>query len=91
MTPGLGTRVAGKLLRVMGSADAIFNAPLTERRSHRLPAAVGQMIDSRQTINAAKQLVQAQAAGIRLLTWDEPRYPHAFARFTTLLYVIGNI
>src|ERR1700689_4937896 len=48
LTPGLGARMAGKLLRAMGSPEAIFNASLTELESHRLPAAVAQMIHTRQ-------------------------------------------
>jgi DNA processing protein len=84
LTPGLGARMAGKLLRAMGSPEAIFNASLTELESHRLPAAVAQAIHTRQPMSAAaKELAQAQTAGIRLLTWDEPRYPSACARFTT--------
>jgi predicted Rossmann fold nucleotide-binding protein DprA/Smf involved in DNA uptake len=77
----LGTRMAGKLLRAMGSAEATFNPSLPELQSHRLPASVAQTIRTRQPTNAANRL--AQAAGIRLLTLDEPQYPHAFARFTT--------
>jgi DNA processing protein len=81
-TPGLGARMAGKLLRAMGSPEAIFNASLTELESHRLPAAVARAIHTRQPMSAAaKELAQAQAAGIRLLTWDEPHYPSVYARF----------
>jgi predicted Rossmann fold nucleotide-binding protein DprA/Smf involved in DNA uptake len=59
----------------MGSPDPIFNASLTELESHRLPAAVAQTIHARQPLSAAaKELAQAQAARIRLLTWDEPEY-----------------
>ena len=39
LTPGLGARMAGKLLREMGSPDAIFNASLTALEAQRLPAA----------------------------------------------------
>jgi DNA processing protein len=84
LTPGLGARMAGKLLRAMGSPEAIFNASLTELESHRLPVAVAQTIHTRQPMSAAaKKLAQAQASGIRLLTWDEPQYPSACVRFTT--------
>ena len=55
LTPGLGARMAGKLLGARGSPDRIFNASLTELESHRLPAAVAQ------AIHAAKELAQAQA------------------------------
>jgi DNA processing protein len=95
LTPGLGARMAGKLLRAMGSPEAIFNASLTELESHRLPAAVAQMINTRQPMSAAaKELAQAQSAGIRLLTWDEPEYPQRLREIydpPPLLYVRGNI
>jgi DNA processing protein len=95
LTPGLGARMAGKLLRAMGSPETIFNASLNELQSHRLPPAVAQMIHSRQPMSAAaKELAQAQAAGIRLLTWDEPQYPQRLREIydpPTLLYVRGNI
>ena len=95
LTPGLGARMAGKLLRAMGSPEAIFNASLTELESHRLPAAVARMIHTRQPMSAAaKELAQAQAAGIRLLTWDEPEYPQRLREIydpPPLLYVRGNI
>ncbi|MGA9570755.1 MAG: DNA-processing protein DprA [Candidatus Acidiferrales bacterium] len=95
LTPGLGARMAGKLLRAMGSPEAIFNASLTELESHRLPAAVAQIIHTRQPMSAAaKELAQAQAAGIRLLTWDEPEYPQRLREIydpPPLLYVRGNI
>ena len=95
LTPGLGARMAGKLLRAMGSPDAIFSASLTELESYRLPAAVAQAIHARQPLSAAaKELSQAQAAGIRLLTWDEPEYPKRLREIydpPPLLYVRGNI
>jgi DNA processing protein len=95
LTPGLGARTAGKLLRAMGSPEAIFNASLTALEAHRLPAAVAQAIHSRQPLSAAaKELAQAQAAGCRLLTWDEPEYPQRLREIydpPPLLYVIGNI
>src|SRR6202020_3373171 len=95
LTPGLGARMAGKLLREMGSPDAIFNASLTELEAHRLPAAVAQALHTRQPLSAAaKELAQAQAAGVQLLTWDEPAYPQRLREIydqPQLLYVRGNI
>jgi DNA processing protein len=79
----------------MGSPEAIFNASLTELESRRLPAAVARAIHTRQPRSvAAKELAQAQAAGIRLLTWDEPHYPQRLREIydpPPLLYVLGNI
>jgi DNA processing protein len=95
LTPGLGARMAGKLLRAMGSPEAIFSASLTELEAQRLPAAVAQALHTRQPLSAAaKELAQAQAAGIRLVTWDEPEYPIRLREIydpPPLLYVRGNI
>lgn len=95
LTPGLGARLAGKLQREFGGPDAIFGASLTALEAQHLPAAVAQAIHSRQPLSAAaKELAQAQAAGCRLLTWDEPQYPTRLRETydpPPLLYVIGNI
>lgn len=94
LTPGLGARMAGKLLREFGTPDAIFSASLTALEAQRLPAAVAQAIHSRQPLSAAsKELAQAQAAKCRLLTWDEPEYPQLLREIydpPPLLYVKGN-
>jgi DNA processing protein len=95
LTPGLGARTAGKLLREFGSPDAIFNASLTALEAQRLPAAVAQALHSRRPLSdAAKELAQVQASGCRLLTWDEPEYPARLREIydpPPLLYVRGNI
>ena len=63
LTPGLGARTAGKLLREFGSPDAIFNASLTSLEGQRVPAAVAQALHSKRPLSdAAKELAQAQAA-----------------------------
>jgi DNA processing protein len=95
LTPGLGARTAGKLLREFGSPDAIFNASLTALEGQRLPVAVAQALHSRRPLSdAAKELAQVQASGCRLLTWDEPEYPARLREIydpPPLLYVRGNV
>jgi DNA processing protein len=95
LTPGLGARMAGKLLREMGSPQQIFNASLTELEGHHLPAAVAQAIHSHRPLSdAATELAAAQAAGCKLLTWDEPEYPTRLREIydpPPLLYALGNI
>src|SRR5579871_522271 len=95
LTPGLGARTAGRLLAEFGSPEAVFNASLTALEGQRLPAAVAQAIHSRQPIStAAKELAQVQAAGCRLLTWDEPHYPARLREIydpPTILYTRGNL
>lgn len=94
LTPGLGPRLAGKLLRNLGGPDEIFNASLTALEAEGLPAAAAQAIHSRRPLSdAAKELAQAQALGCRLLTWDESEYPDRLREIfdpPPLLYVKGN-
>src|ERR1700677_2211186 len=94
LTPGLGARTAGKLLRTFGSPEEIFAASLTALEGQRLPAAVAQAIHSRQPLShAAKELAQVEAARCRLLTWDEPEYPARLREIydpPPLLYVRGK-
>ncbi len=93
LTPGLGARLTGKLLREFGSPEAIFHASLTALEA-QIPAAVAQAIVSRHSMSAAaKQLAQAETAKCRLLTWDEPMYPQTLREIydpPPLLYVKGN-
>ncbi|MGA8221662.1 MAG: DNA-processing protein DprA [Candidatus Acidiferrales bacterium] len=95
LTPGLGARMAGKLLGEFGSPDAIFSASLTALEAQRLPAAVAQAIHARRPLSdAAKEMALVEAAGCRLLTWDEPEYPRRLREIydpPTLLYVRGNV
>ena len=95
LTPGLGARMAGKLLREFSSPEAIFAASLTALEGQHLPAAVAQAIHTRQPLSdAAKELALVQAAGVRLLTWDEPQYPVRLREIydpPPLLYVRGNV
>lgn len=94
LTPGVGARMAGKLLRTFGSPSAIFSASLTSLEAQQLPAAVAQAIHSRQPMSAAsKELAQAEAAKCHLVTWDEPCYPQLLKEIydpPPLLYVKGN-
>lgn len=95
LTPGLGARMAGKLLREFGSPDAVFSASLTSLESQRLPAAVVQTLHSRRPLSdAARELAHVQAASCRLLTWNEPEYPQRLKEIydpLPLLYVKGNV
>jgi len=95
LTPGLGARMAGKLLGEFGSPGAIFGASLTALEGQRLPAAVAQAIHSREPLSqATKELAQVQALGCRLLTWSEPEYPARLREIydpPILLYVRGNM
>lgn len=94
LTPGLGARMAGKLLREFGSPEAVFNASLTALEAQHLAAPVAQAIHSREPLSAAaKELAQVQQAGCSLLNWGDPAYPHLLREIydpPPLLYVKGK-
>lgn len=94
LTPGLGARMAGKLLREFGSPEAVFNASLTALEAQHLAAQVAQAIHSREPLSAAaKELAQVQQAGCSLLNWGDPAYPHLLREIydpPPLLYVRGK-
>jgi DNA processing protein len=94
LTPGLGARHAGKLLRELGNPESIFSASLTTLESLRLPAAVAQAIHSQKPLrDAEKELAEIGKNGCKLLTWDEPVYPQRLREIydpPPLLYVRGD-
>src|SRR5713101_4128752 len=94
MTPGLGSRLTGKLLRQFGSPEGIFRASLTELEACRLPSAPAQAIQSRQARKEAEEeLTRIRKLGCLLLNWDEPEYPQRLLEIydpPPLLYVRGD-
>ncbi len=94
MTPGVGSRLAGKLLRQFGSPQEIFRASLTELEACRLPSAPARAIQSRGAHKDAEaELANVRKLGCRLLNWDEPEYPQRLLEIydpPPLLYVRGD-
>jgi len=94
MTPGLGSRLTGKLLRQFGSPEGIFRASVTELEACRLPSAPAHAIQSRQAHkDAEEELTRIRKLGCLLLNWDEPEYPQRLLEIydpPPLLYVRGD-
>jgi DNA processing protein len=95
LTPGLGARLAGKLLRQFGSPEEVFRASLTELEACQLPVAVAQAVFSRAAFgDAEKELAQVRKAGCHLIHWGESEYPRRLVEIydpPPLLYVRGNV
>jgi DNA processing protein len=95
VTPGLASRLTAKLLRAIGSPEAIFRASLTELEACHLPPAVAQAVFSKAPLkNAEKELEKVRKDGCRLLNWEEPEYPQRLLEIydpPPLLYVHGDI
>jgi DNA processing protein len=94
MTPGLGSRLTGKLLRQFGSPEHVFRASLTELEACHLPVAPARAIQSKHAHkDAEEELAQVRKLGCRLLNWDEPEYPQRLLEIydpPPLLYVRGD-
>jgi DNA processing protein len=94
LTPGLGSRLIGKLLRQFGSPGDVFRASLTELEACHLPTAPAQAIQSKRSHRDAEaELAQVRKLGCRLLNWDEPEYPQRLLEIydpPPLLYVRGD-
>ena len=94
LTPGLGARLAGKLLREFGSPEAVFAASLTSLEGCRISAEAAQSIRSQQPLRLAeKELARVRELGCKLLTWDDPAYPQRLRGIydpPPVLYLRGN-
>jgi DNA processing protein len=94
MTPGLGSRLTGKLLRQFGSPTDVFRASLTELEACHLPTVPARAIQAKQAHKDAEaELAQVRTLGCRLLNWDEPEYPQRLLEIydpPPLLYVRGD-
>jgi DNA processing protein len=94
LTPGLGARRTGKLLRQFGSPDGVFRASLTELEACRLPAATAQAVHSQAAFrDAEKELAEVKRLGCGLVNWEETGYPQRLLEIydpPPLLYVRGD-
>ncbi len=94
LTPGLAARLTAKLLRQIGSPEAVFRASLTELEACHLPPQVAQTIHSQAPLSAAEaELAELRKLGCGLLNWDEPEYPKRLKEIydpPPLLYVRGD-
>src|SRR5690348_9585946 len=76
LTPGLGPTRARRLVERFGSAKAVFQATLTELEAAEIQAASAQSLGTGRSLELAQEeMIRAAAAGIRVLTPDDPAFP----------------
>jgi DNA processing protein len=76
LTPGLGPTKARKLVEHFGSAEAVFRASLTELESTGIQAVSAQSLATGKSAELAREeIARAAAAGITMLSMDDPGYP----------------
>jgi len=96
LTPGLASRLSGRLLKEFGSPEEVFRAPLPRLERCRLPTAVAQAVFKKQAFKRAeKELVSIrEIENCLLLSWTEPEYPQTLLQIydpPVLLYVRGDL
>ncbi len=95
LTPGLASRLAGRVLNQFGSPDGVFSASLTSLEGCHLPGAVAQAIFKKESFRRAeKELAAVRKNGCRLVNWSEPEYPQSLLQIydpPVLLYVRGDL
>jgi DNA processing protein len=94
LTPGLGPTRSRKLIEHFGSAEKVFQASLTELESTGLQAMSAQSIATGKSAELAREeQARALAAGINVLSMEDPLYPPRLKEIydpPLVLYVRGN-
>lgn len=94
LTPGLGPTRARHLVEFFGSIDQVFQASLTTLEAAAIPAPAAQSLATGKSLEVAEEeLVRARAAGVRMVTLDDPAYPAQLRQIydpPLTLYVRGN-
>ena len=95
LTPGLGPTKARKLVEHFGSAEAVFRASLTELEATGIPIVSAQSLATGKSQELAREeIAQAAAAGVTLVSLDDPSYPPRLKEIydpPLILRVRGNL
>ncbi len=75
-TPGIGARRLQQLIQAFGSVEAAWHAPKQDLIALGLEQrALRNLLQQRAQLDLDAELARVQAAGMRLLCWDDPDYP----------------
>ncbi|OFW02131.1 MAG: DNA protecting protein DprA [Acidobacteria bacterium RIFCSPLOWO2_12_FULL_59_11] len=95
LVPGLGNRLAKRLVDTLGSATDVFRASSSELESLRVPSHVIRNLSTGTVFEGAiREVEQARQLGIRLLTIREADYPPLLKEIfdpPLVLYVRGEL
>ncbi len=76
LTPGLGPTRGRRLVEFFGSVNAVFQASLTELEATGIQATSAQSLGTGRSLELAQdELAQAAAAGVKVISIDDPSYP----------------
>lgn len=95
LTPGLGTRLAARLIGALGHPQAVFGASPKELEAHGLPPLVARTLGQGPGFEeAAKELERVRKLGCELVTYRDRRYPELLRQIfdpPVVLYARGNV
>ena len=95
LTPGLGPTRARRLVEHMGTVAAVFRASLTELEATGLLAVSAQALGTGRALELAQEeIARTLAAGVRLVSLDDPAYPPRLKQIydpPLILYVRGAV
>ncbi len=95
LVKGIGPARFRRLLRHFGAAQTAWQASRSALAAAGLPpATVKQVLNVRRQVDPAALLARWQAAGIRVLTWNDPDYParlRPLPQSPPVLYVRGAL
>ena len=95
MVPGLGARVAMRLIKEYGSATGVFRASATELEAMRVSSNVVRSIGTGTVFeNAEKEAEQARQMGVTIVSFRDVNYPAMLAEIfdpPLLLYARGDL
>lgn len=93
--PGLGNRMAQRLMGEVGSAAGVFHASPTELDALGIPAHVARAIATGSSFDLAlKEAEAAKQKGVVCLTFQDPRYPEHLREIfdpPLVLYALGDL
>ena len=94
LTPGLGPTRSRRLVELLGSVHAIFQATLTELEATGVPAVSAQSLGTGRSMElASEELAKASEAGTTILALDDAAYPSQLKQIydpPLILYIKGN-
>ena len=95
LAPGLGTRLASRLIEAFGHPRAIFDASPTELQAYGLPPVVAQSLSAGAAFEAAaEEAARLAKGGAELVTWADSRFPRMLKEIfepPVLLYARGDL
>jgi DNA processing protein len=95
LTPGLGPARARRLVEHFGNVGAIFRASLTELEATGLLSVSAQALGTGKSLELAQEeLEKAKAAGVKIVTFDDPTYPARLRQIydpPLVLYARGDV